>query len=67
MADKTDSLLDKKDGLRARLSLFDRPLASGEAAAGFSLYDYFNDYLTFKNIVIGLCLATFLIFVASAV
>jgi cyclic-di-GMP phosphodiesterase TipF (flagellum assembly factor) len=59
--------LDKKGGLRARLSLFDRPLASGEAAKELSLYDYFNDHLTFKNIVIGLCLATFLIFVASAV
>ena len=41
-----------------RLSLFDRPLASGKVSEGFTLYNY----LTFKNIVIGLGFLTVLIF-----
>jgi cyclic-di-GMP phosphodiesterase TipF (flagellum assembly factor) len=46
-----------------RLSLFDRPLASGKAPEKFTVYSY----LTFKNMVIGLGLVTLLVFLASAV
>jgi len=46
------------DGKSIRLSLFDRPLASGKVSEGFTLYNY----LTFKNIVIGLGFLTVLIF-----
>ena len=46
-----------------RLSLFDRPLASGKAPESFTVYNY----LTFKNMVIGLGLVVLMIFLASAV
>jgi cyclic-di-GMP phosphodiesterase, flagellum assembly factor TipF len=46
-----------------RLSLFDRPLASGKVAEKFTFYSYF----TFMNIVIGLGVITLLFFLGSAV
>ncbi len=53
----------KKDDNVIRLSLFDRPLASGKVSEQFTVYNY----LTFKNVVLGLGVATFLIFLGSAV
>lgn len=46
-----------------RLSLFDRPLANGKAPESFTLYNY----LTFKNMVVGLGVAVLLVFLGSAV
>ncbi len=46
-----------------RLSLFDRPLASGQAPEKFTVYTY----LTFKNMVGALGVVVLLVFLASAV
>src|SRR3989338_5851641 len=46
-----------------RLGLFKRRLAEGATAYKFSVYNY----LTFKNIVMGLAASTFLIFLGFAV
>ncbi len=46
-----------------RLSLFERPLASGKAPEKFTFYNY----LTFRNIVVGLGIVALLVFLANAV
>jgi len=46
-----------------KLSLFERPLASGAAPEKFTVYNY----LTFKNMVIGLGAVVGLVFIASAI
>lgn len=46
-----------------RLSLFDRPLASGKAPEKFTVYNY----LSFKNMVAALGVIVLLVFLASAV
>ncbi|MBU6476205.1 MAG: EAL domain-containing protein, partial [Alphaproteobacteria bacterium] len=46
-----------------RLSLFDRPLASGKAPEKFTFYNYF----TFRNMVIALGILVLLVFLAGAV
>jgi len=65
MADK--KAVNKEDGGVLRLSLFDLPLATGRVMEKFTLYTRLNSHLTFKNIVLGIGLATFLIFLARAV
>ena len=54
---------NKADNNVVRLSLFDRPLASGKVPEKFTVYSY----LTFKNIVIAIGVLTLLVFVASTV
>src|ERR1700761_4133797 len=54
---------DSDENNVVKLSLFERPLASGKAPEKFTLYSY----LTFKNMVIGLGLVVLLVFLASAV
>ena len=58
-----NTMADNPDNNVVRLSLFDRPLASGKAPEKFTLYSY----LTFKNMVIGLGLVVLLVFLGSAV
>ena len=53
----------KPDDNIVRLGLFDRPLASGKVSEKFTFYNY----LTFKNIVIGLGFLTVLIFLSITV
>ncbi len=53
----------KKDDNVVRLSLFNRPLASGKVREKFTVYSY----LTFRNIVIGLGILTLLFFLRDAV
>jgi len=57
------SNMKKEEGNLVDLSLFDRPMASGEVDDGFTIYHY----LTFKNIVIGLGVVTLLIFLGSVI
>lgn len=63
MADKQNTASKKADDPVIRLGLFERPLASGKTAEKFTLYNY----LTFRNIVLGIAGTTFLIFLGSAV
>jgi len=53
---------EKKKKSVTKLSLFDRPISTGQVNEKFTLYDYF----TFKNIVIAMGLAVFFTFVARA-
>src|SRR4051812_39218443 len=46
-----------------KLSLFDRPLASGKVQEGFTFYNH----LTFRNIVVFIGVAVLLIFFGNAV
>ena len=63
MSDIIDPSPDEKDDRGARLSLFDRHLAGGGAPEKF----VFHDHLTLRNIVLGLGVATFLIFLWSVI
>jgi cyclic-di-GMP phosphodiesterase TipF (flagellum assembly factor) len=63
VASNRQSMANKPENNVVKLSLFERPLASGKAPEKFTLYSY----LTFKNIVIGLGILALLVFLGSAV
>ncbi len=58
-----NSMANKPENNVVRLSLLDRPMASGKAPEKFTVYNY----ITFKNIVIALGVLVLLVFLASAV
>ncbi len=63
MTAKRAAVVRKPDDNVIRLSLFDRPLASGKVPEKFTFYSYF----TFKNLVLTAGILTFLIFLGASV